>query len=191
MNINITERNKKDLLYLVRMTIAEKLNIQPPLLKNPPDFSGKIFTEKFGAFVTLHIKGNLRGCIGYIQGYLPLKETIAEMAESAAFRDPRFAPLTVQEFPLIDIEISVLSPIKPLERIEDIIIGRDGLIVSRGRQSGLLLPQVATEYGWNVEEFLSHTCTKAGFPSNAWKSGEVTLQTFSAYVFGEKEVSEK
>ena len=191
MKINLTEKNKKDLLLLVRMTIAEKLNISMPDQKEEPDFSDPVFSEKYGAFVTLHCKGNLRGCIGYIQGYLPLKETIVEMAQSAAFHDPRFAPLSVQEFPLIDIEISVLSPIEPLENFNDIVIGRDGLIASRGRQSGLLLPQVAAEYGWSVEEFLSHTCMKGGFPADEWRSGSVGFQKFSAYVFGEKEHSEK
>ena len=131
--------------------------------------------------------GNLRGCIGFIEGFLPLRETIRELALSAAFRDPRFSPLSAAEYPRIDVEISILSPIEPLRSFADIVIGRDGLIARKGGRSGLLLPQVASEYGWSVDEFLSHTCSKAGLRPDEWRDGSVRFETFSAYVFGEKE----
>ena len=188
MEIQLSEKNKKDLLLLVREVIATRLNINSGVDNASMDFSGSVFREKYGAFVTLHIQGHLRGCIGYIKAMLPLVDTIREMAVSAAFKDPRFPPLSVQEFKRIDIEISVLSPIEPLKSIEDIVIGRDGLIVKKGWQSGLLLPQVATEYNWNVEQFLDHTCMKAGLHPGEWKDRSAVLQYFSAFVFGEKEM---
>jgi len=183
--MNFTHKMKKDMLALARITIAEKLDIDPGVSEAECDFSNSLFKEELGVFVTLHIKGSLRGCIGFIEGVFPLPETIRKMALSAAFRDPRFNPLSAEEYPLIDIEISVLSPVEPLHDLTDIEIGRDGLIASKAGRSGLLLPQVAEEYGWNRDDFLSHTCMKAGLPQNAWKDGSVTFQKFSAYVFGE------
>ena len=187
MKIELTEKNKKDLFTLVRSVIAKKLRIQAPPDDSACDFSAPVFSEELGAFVTLHIDGNLRGCIGFIEGFLPLTETVRQLALSAAFRDPRFTPLSAEEYPKIDVEISILSPIEPLGSFADIVIGRDGLIARKGGRSGLLLPQVATEYGWSVDEFLSHTCRKAGLYPDEWRDGSVQFETFSAYVFGEKE----
>ncbi|MGL4370519.1 MAG: AmmeMemoRadiSam system protein A [Spirochaetota bacterium] len=187
MITEMTEKNKSALLLLARCTIAERLGVHDDRCTQVPDISDPLFSQKLGAFVTLHMHGKLRGCIGYIQGYQPLAAAIHDLAESAAFRDPRFAPLSVQEYPQIDIEISVLSPIEPLDAVADIVIGRDGLIISKGRHSGLLLPQVAAEYGWSVDEFLSHTCMKAGLDADEWKTGTVRIERFSAFVFGEKQ----
>jgi AmmeMemoRadiSam system protein A len=186
MSFNLTEENKSALLKLARFTIASALGIDIGYIKENISFADKIFIEKTGAFVTIHKKGELRGCIGYIKGYKPLVETIEEMASSAAFRDPRFNPLTANEYADIDLEISVLSPIEKVHSIDDIVVGRDGLIISSGYSSGLLLPQVATEYNWTREEFLSNTCRKAGLPVNAWKEKDVVIEKFSAVVFGEK-----
>ena len=172
------------LLSLARKTIADKLDIENSIKSD--DFNEKIYTEKCGAFVTLHKKGELRGCIGYIEGYKPIPDTIKEMAISAAFKDPRFSPLKADEYNLIDLEISVLSPIEKVNDISEIVVGRDGLIITRGHNRGLLLPQVATEYGWDRKTFLEQTCRKAGLPADAWKDSSTIIEKFSAQVFGEK-----
>ena len=141
-----------------------------------------------GAFVTLKIDGRLRGCIGYIIPVMPLYMTVAEVAESAALKDPRFPPVSVDELPLLEYEISALSPIEVIEDPNEIVVGRDGIIIKMGRNQGLLLPQVATEYGWNREQFLQHTCRKAGLPPEAWKEPGVEISVFSAEVFGEEDL---
>jgi len=139
-----------------------------------------------GAFVTLHtVDGDLRGCIGHIEGHLPLIETVYEMAVAAATQDPRFPQVRCAEVPSLQIEVSVMSPITEVENVEDIEVGRHGLIVSRGTRRGLLLPQVATEYGWGREEFLEHTCQKAGLPGHAWQDRGTRIECFEAEVFGE------
>ncbi|MBP7604167.1 MAG: AmmeMemoRadiSam system protein A, partial [Spirochaetes bacterium] len=109
-------------------------------------------------------------------------------ANASAFKDPRFPPLRKQEFGLIDIEISIMSPIVEVRDTADIAVGRDGLIITSGHRSGLLLPQVATEYGWDLSTFLEHTCYKAGLPGDAWKMKGTRIEKFSAQVFGEKEL---
>jgi AmmeMemoRadiSam system protein A len=186
---SLTVDQQKKLLALARVTIHNALRAQKPA--EPGDsgeFTDGIFREKRGAFVTLHHRGKLRGCIGYIVGTREIPETITDMAIAAAFRDPRFPPLTSREFGDIDIEISVLTPITEVKDVAEIEVGRDGLIVSSGRNQGLLLPQVATEYQWNRDQFLEHTCYKAGLPGDAWKKKETRIEKFSAQVFGEKEL---
>jgi AmmeMemoRadiSam system protein A len=139
-----------------------------------------------GAFVTLNERsGDLRGCIGSIEAVAPLAQAVASSAVNAAFRDPRFYPVTKEELPDLHIEISVMSPIVPVQDINDIEVGRDGLIVSRGSRAGLLLPQVATDYGWDRDTFLRQTCIKAGLPPDCWRSPECRIEKFSAEVFGE------
>lgn len=139
--------------------------------------------EVRGAFVTLHKHGKLRGCIGHITGRSPLAETIAEMAVAAAFQDPRFPSLDVGELEEIQIEISVLTPLDRLRDPEDIQIGRHGLVMKKGLRNGLLLPQVATEQGWDRRTFLENACIKAGLPRDAWKDGDTEIYVFSADVF--------
>jgi AmmeMemoRadiSam system protein A len=140
-----------------------------------------------GAFVSLH-KGDreLRGCIGSVQAVYPLYQAVATSAVNAAFRDPRFHPLQPAELPEVHIEISVMSPIVLVTDPAEIEVGRDGLIVSRGGNAGLLLPQVATEYGWDRETFLKQTCVKAGLPPDSWRKPDVRIERFSAEVFGEE-----
>lgn len=139
-----------------------------------------------GVFVTLKTRGgNLRGCIGCIQAVDPLFKAVSSSAVSAAFRDPRFQPVGRHELPDLELEISVMSPIERVARLEDIFVGRDGLIISRGRFAGLLLPQVATEYGWDLDTFLEHTCRKAGLPPGSWRSPDTRIERFSAEVFCE------
>lgn len=139
--------------------------------------------EKCGAFVTIKKKGELRGCIGYIRGYLPLHETIKEMALQAAFHDPRFDPVNKSEWGDIDIEISVLTPMRKITDVNEIEVGVHGIYIEKGMHSGLLLPQVATEQKWGRTTFLEYTCYKAGLPKDAWKSKDVDIFIFSAEVF--------
>jgi AmmeMemoRadiSam system protein A len=139
--------------------------------------------EKMGAFVCLKTAGELKGCIGYIKGQLPLDETIRQMATEAAFHDPRFMPLNEEEWKDTDIEISVLTPMTKIERIEEIEVGVHGIYLEKGSSSGLLLPQVAEENRWDRETFLGYASMKAGLPRDAWKSKETNIYIFSADVF--------
>lgn len=174
------------LLQLARKTISDKLGIDEDI--NLPDLTDEIFMEKAGAFVTIHINKALRGCIGYIQGVKPIPETVKEVSASSAFQDPRFKPLSEKEYPYIDIEISVMSPIEDVVNIDDIVVGRDGLIISQGYKRGLLLPQVPVEQGWDRDTFLTHTCYKAGLSGDSWKKEGVKIEKFSAQVFSEKDL---
>ncbi|MCE5241585.1 MAG: AmmeMemoRadiSam system protein B [Syntrophobacteraceae bacterium] len=144
----------------------------PPRLKEPR-----------GAFVTIQKNGRLRGCIGYIVAVRPLAEAISEMAAAAAFNDPRFSPVTEDELKDLSYEISVLTPLRRVENVEEIRVGTHGIYIKRGGAAGLLLPQVATEYGWDRETFLEQTCLKAGLPRDAWKDGETEIHIFSAEIF--------
>jgi AmmeMemoRadiSam system protein A len=183
MEFSLTLEGKKILLSTARFAIESKLKHTTVQYPQPTT----LLKEKCGAFVSLHIKKNLRGCIGYITAVKPLTETVKEMAQSAAFSDPRFPPLRLEELDQMDIEISVLSPLEKIDKIEAIEVGKHGIIVRKGIFSGLLLPQVATEYGWNREQFLSHTCQKAGLPQASWKSDDIEIEIFTAVVFGEND----
>ncbi len=152
-----------------------------------PEGAPKSFIEKRGCFVTLTIQGELRGCIGYPEPVLPLIEALVEAAIGAC-SDPRFPPLEAPELPKIRIEISVLTKPKPIKPA-DVKVGRDGLIIRRGFYSGLLLPQVAEEYGWSREEFLSQTCVKAGLHPDVWKEGGTKIFAFRAEIFSEPKKS--
>jgi AmmeMemoRadiSam system protein A len=188
--VELNEEQKKKLLHLARRSIEEYLKKRSlPKVDYTNEFSDEVFKQKCGAFVTLHKHGSLRGCIGYVKGIKTIPEAVVDMAKAAAFEDPRFEPLKSNELEEIDIEISVLTPIEPVKDISEIVIGRDGLIISSGFRAGLLLPQVATEYGWDVQTFLQHTCYKAGLPADAWKWDNTKIEKFSAIVFGEKELN--
>lgn len=143
--------------------------------------------QRHGCFVSLKKEGRLRGCIGRIVGDMPLYKTIIEYAVHAALRDPRFQPVTRSELPDLHIEISVMTPLERVTDVNDIQVGRDGLLIKVGYDQGLLLPQVATEWGWNRDTFLAQTCRKAGLPLDAWKGPQAQIYRFSAQVFGEKE----
>lgn len=147
-----------------------------------PGVSGKL-DEPRGAFVCLHTGKDLRGCIGMIEGRKPLWETVRDMAVEAAFGDPRFCALSLEELDQVHIEISVLTPLRRINDPSEIEIGKHGLVIRKGYRSGLLLPQVAVEHGWNRRQFLEWTCRKAGLPPNAWKEGGVEISVFSADVF--------
>ena len=139
--------------------------------------------EPGAAFVCIHKGKDLRGCIGMIEARAPLWETIKRMAVEAAFGDPRFCAIAEDELEKIDIEISVLTPMRRIGDLSEIEIGKHGLFIRRGVRSGLLLPQVATEHNWDRKQFLKWTCHKAGLPEEAWKDKDVELYVFSADVF--------
>jgi AmmeMemoRadiSam system protein A len=145
--------------------------------------------ESRGVFTTLYLQGELRGCVGYAMPVAPLYRAVDETARAAAFEDSRFLPVTRAEAPLLDISLSVLSPLSPIQP-EQVEVGRHGLVVSVGFSRGLLLPQVPTEYGWDRETFLEQTCRKAGLPSDAWRRG-AKLDAFTAEVFGDANLESK
>lgn len=139
-----------------------------------------------GAFVSLHKAGQLRGCIGYVEGIKPLWQAVRDLAVEASARDPRFAPVRPREIEEIDIEISVLGPLERVKGPGDIRIGMHGLLIRYAGRSGLLLPQVAIEHAWDAPKFLEQTCWKAGLPVNSWQDREAEIHRFDAEVFGEK-----
>jgi len=178
----LTAADRAALLGLARGAIEAAVKGNPaPVLDAPSD----ALSTACGAFVTINRDGQLRGCIGYIEAARPLHETVGLMAVEAALRDPRFHPVEPSELPELQIEISVLSPLDVVDDPSSIVVGRDGLIVQSGRSRGLLLPQVAAEYGWDRETFLERTCRKAGLPPDAWRREDVVILRFTAEVFGE------
>jgi AmmeMemoRadiSam system protein A len=186
--IELNREQQVRLLQLARRVLAGYFNQENSTENYLKDFSDEIFKEKCGAFVTIHINRGLRGCIGNIKGVKNIPETVMEMSLASAFRDPRFPPLSREEFENIDLEISIMTPIEEVSDISDLVIGRDGLIISNGLRTGLLLPQVATEQNWDLDTFLEHTCYKAGLPGDAWKWKDTKIEKFSAQVFGEIEL---
>ncbi|OYD17214.1 hypothetical protein CH333_01595 [candidate division WOR-3 bacterium JGI_Cruoil_03_44_89] len=177
----LTKEERETLLAIARRSIENAAKGQS-LPRAKTEFP--VLKEMKGAFVTIEKNGRLRGCIGYIYPIKPLCETINEMARQAAIADPRFPPLKENELDDIKIEISVLSPLKRIKDIEEIEVGKHGLYIVKGHFSGLLLPQVATNYGWDIETFLEEVSMKAGLPPYAWKNAE--LYIFEAEVFGEE-----
>ncbi len=179
--MDLTEEDKNALADIVKKTIQCKLDgIRPPVFQA----GSETLKEKRGAFVTLKKNRHLRGCIGYIEARRPLYEAVREMAIASAFNDPRFPPLRRDELPHLTLEISVLTPLKIIKKIEEIEIGVHGIYVVKGYRSGLLLPQVAIEYEWDSLTFLEETCCKAGLSPEAWKEEDTKIYVFSANVFG-------
>ena len=140
-----------------------------------------------GAFTTLHLHGDLRGCVGYAMPVLPLHRAVFETARAAAFEDSRFLPVTEPEAIALEISLSVLSPLFPIEP-EEVRVGRHGLVVSLGGCRGLLLPQVPVECGWDRETFLEQTCRKAGLPLHSWRKG-AKFEAFTAEIFSDTDVA--
>ena len=147
------------------------------------DLAG-IFARCGAAFVSLHAQGALRGCVGHLDAADPLGRVVPQCAVAASSRDPRFPPVVEAEVGALVIELSLLGPLQTIAGASDVEVGRHGLIVDDGRRRGLLLPQVAREWRWDAETFLSRTCQKAGLPGDAWKRG-AQLWRFEAEVFGE------
>lgn len=182
-SMTLNEEQKKVLLDIARKTIENTATG-----KNPPDFEIKDpdLNIKCGAFVTIHNKKNLRGCIGNIVAGTPLWKTIRNMAVEASMHDPRFPPVSQRELNSIDLEISVMSPLKKITDIKEIEVGKHGILIKLGFYQGLLLPQVATDYGWNRTQFLEYTCQKAGLGKECYKEKNCEIFIFSATVFGER-----
>ena len=179
--ITILTDDEKQILHTIALNaIKENLRIKGNECSQTMTDTLK---QKTGAFVSLHKHGQLRGCIGYIQAVKPLSETIHDMAVAAAFQDPRFPPLREDELSDLDIEISVLTPMVKISDIREIEVGKHGLLIINGPCSGLLLPQVAIQYNWQRETFLSETCRKAGLPAGSWKDIETEIYVFSAEIF--------
>jgi len=177
----LTQSEKEELLRIARESIESYL--ANGLL---PDFDVSDNLKKFGAaFVTLEKNGQLRGCIGHTSAVEELYKTVSGCAVQAAVRDPRFPPVKPDEMEQINIEISVLSPMQPVESLDEIEVGRDGLMIFKGRNSGLLLPQVAVDYNWSRTEFLEQTCRKAGLNKNAYLADDAVIYKFQAVIFGE------
>jgi hypothetical protein len=175
----LTDEDKALLLRIAKDAVEAKLRRKA---FTPPEHENLDFTQ--GAFVTITVNGELRGCIGQIRGREPIAGTIAEMAVQAAFEDPRFEPVTREELEVLTFEISILSPLKRVRAIGDIVVGKHGLLIKLDWHSGLLLPQVASENGWALDEFLEQTCLKAGLPKHGYKDKYAEIYSFTAVVFG-------
>jgi len=184
VNLGVGYEEKVELLRIARTSIEAAVRGEPA-----PEFEAAtaLLGEKRGAFVTLTKGGHLRGCIGHIRGIEPLYITVSKMGVAAALEDPRFDPVVAAELDRIEIEISVLTPFEKISDPSEVVVGTHGLYIEKGYSHGLLLPQVATDYGWDRYEFLDQTCKKAGLPAGAWKEG-ATIYTFSAQIFNESQV---
>ncbi len=176
----LTDEEKRFCKDLVGWVIRHHLGLTSDLR---PVLDSKTLSEELGAFVTLKRGGRLRGCIGNIVGNGPLLSTIERMAGAAAFEDPRFPPLTVAEFDDLEVEVSVMGPLTPCPDPGLIEVGRHGLYIRKSMHSGLLLPQVATEWGWDRETFLDQTCVKAGLPKGTWRKPKTEIWWFEAVIF--------
>lgn len=181
MSSLLNKDQQRFLLELARQAIEFYLKSGKTLKVTVKDNDLK---EKRGAFVTLKVNDQLRGCIGYPLPYKPLYETVIEVAISAATQDYRFPPLTEDELKNTQIEISVLSLPKPVKEVKEIEVGKHGIIVSKGHNKGLLLPQVPVEHSWDLETYLRHGCLKAGLDEDEWKK-DCDIEIFSAQVFSE------
>ncbi|MBN2727282.1 AmmeMemoRadiSam system protein A [Candidatus Mcinerneyibacteriota bacterium] len=181
--LTLKDGQRQALLRRARQSIASVFD--PGIFIEP--LEDPLFSQKRGLFVTLTLSGELKGCIGFITGVEPLKDAVIHLAREAAFHDPRFEPLRREELDDVAIEISLLSPLKRITDLSGIRTGRDGLVVRNGSRSGLLLPQVAVEYHWGREEFIGHTCRKAGLPPEAASWPETEIYSFTAEIFSEKD----
>jgi AmmeMemoRadiSam system protein A len=175
-----SEADRQRLLSIARLALTAHVTGAPM----PEEDAHDVLLRPAGAFVSLHLRGDLRGCIGHVEASEPLGRVVARCAVQAGTSDPRFPAVTPAELADIDIEISIIGPLESISTLDQIEIGRHGLVVELGWRRGLLLPQVATEWKWNRETFLAQTCHKAGLPLDAWKTGAL-IWRFDAEVFGE------
>ena len=186
----LTKEDGDFLLKVARKAIENYLK-NNTVIKTPEDIPS-ILREKMGVFVTIHERKDLRGCIGYPEPVKPLINAVIDSAISAATGDPRFPPMQLDELGMVDLELSVLTPPQrvqvkaPQEYLEKIVVGTDGLIMEKGFNKGLLLPQVPVEWGWDVKEFLTNTCLKAGLQPDCWYDDKVEVYKFQAEIFQEK-----
>jgi len=171
----LTPEQRAVLLTTARRAIRDRVRGGPNATAPPVD---PTLQAPGAAFVTIIYERELRGCIGYVEPIKPLAEAVAHCAAAAAAADPRFPPVTPDELPRLRVEVSVLSPLRPVADPQEIQVGTHGVFISQAGRHGLLLPQVATELGWDREIFLRQTCLKAGLPGDAWKRG-AEIQVFT------------
>ena len=164
----LTKEEKYTLLKVARASLETLVNKGPGMEID----ASKGLAEDSGAFVSLHKGGALRGCIGTFASPAPLYRTVADMAVAAASKDPRFVPVEPDELPDVKIEISVISPLREIKNVEEIEVGRHGIYITKGRNRGVLLPQVAIAHGFDKYEFLDQTCIKAGLAAGSWRPYE-------------------
>jgi len=181
--VSLAAGSQRALLTLARSAVETAVGgtAEPGVVEDP------VLFERRGAFVTLRKRTRLRGCIGRVEPDAPLGAMLPDVARLAALHDPRFPPVVAAELSEIRIEISLLSVPAPVTAPSEIAVGRDGLIVAASGRRGLLLPQVAVEYEWTVEQFLEETCRKAGLSPEAWREERVRVLSFQAEVFAETE----
>jgi AmmeMemoRadiSam system protein A len=183
--MQISENEKRTLMALARSTLEACFHGDPDKIQVPIDLSTPILLQHLPCFVTLMDHGKLRGCIGCLTTDQSLQDNVHEYVQLAAFSDPRFNRLTESELGEVTIDITVLGPLVPLKKKEDIVIGKHGLSVQKGNRRGVLLAHVATEYGWGVQEFLHHTCEKAGLDPTSFDGYEWNM--FEEISFSESE----
>jgi len=186
--MSLSRDDQDALLAIAQRAIALAIGAKYPGADGAAGFTGAALHAPAGAFVSIHIGDDLRGCVGYPESDLALADVVQRCAVSAATADHRFAPLTSADWPRLSVEISVLGKIEPLGDVSNIEIGRHGLIAQLGHRRGLLLPQVASERGWSREEFAAQTCRKAGLQADAWRTG-AQLFKFEAQVFADPSTS--
>ena len=179
-----SNEERTQLLRLAHDSIASALEHREIGLEPPTPH----FAELRGVFTSLHLHGELRGCVGYVLATCPVYRAVAETARAAALDDNRFQPVTKDEAPHLEIELSILSPAQVI-RPEEVEVGRHGLLISWQGRRGLLLPQVPVERGWDCTTFLEQTCRKAGLPTDAWQDG-ASVEAFTAEVFGDSNGSD-
>lgn len=180
----LSDDDKKALLQLARSSIECAVHGEP---LPSTDLPKQNLHTPCGAFVTVRVNGELRGCYGYVNAYYPLPQSVQDVGVRAALEDPRFDHVTSQELSSMELEVSVLEPPVKVEKIEEIEVGVHGLIMESRMHRGLLLPSVPTEYGWDREQFLNHTAQKAGLPPEAWKNKNVAIFKFTADKFSESD----
>ncbi len=181
--VELTEEEQKLLLELARNAIKQKLKLETT--ETPGTSKFPVLNEERGLFVTLHKGGALRGCIGHLLPSAPLGKEVQNVARLAAFEDPRFPSVSINEEPDLHLEITILSPMYKIEDPEIVTPGKHGLLIRRGFYQGLLLPQVASERGWDRETFLDQTCMKAGLGPGDWRKKDTEISIFTAYIFSE------
>lgn len=182
-NFTLSEKEKDTLIALARASVEHAIHDRKAY--DAPTPQQAALNREAGAFVTLKEGGALRGCIGYTSASKPLYQTVRDTATLAALSDPRFQPVSAEEVSRLEYEISVLSPLRRVQDVRQIQVGKHGLLIKNGRREGLLLPQVPTEQHWDRVRFLEQTCAKAGMPEQCWKAEDTDIFSFTAEVFGE------
>ena len=183
----LSESEKDELMGIARKSV--ETSVRDRKAYDAPAPKSEALAHERGAFVTLHLRGGLRGCVGYVAPIKPLYLTVRDVARAAALNDSRFRPVTASELAGLEYEISVLSPMRRVLDVKEIQVGRDGLLIRKGGVEGLLLPQVPTEEHWDRNTFLQQVCYKAGLPAGSWKDPAADLFRFTALVFEERKAA--